>query len=157
MVAETGNPEKLVKQLMENPGYLEPVVSKGGAEGTGKMSLEIITNAEHPTFDLITMIVPSSDWFTGVTACDMCDHETGEWKTGAVMDMLMPYDAGTVKAQSFTGKSKPMRKHKKIKMIKCSRKPKAFCRRSRRGKKKMGKIVASLATLKIEEKNNKNN
>ena len=39
------------------------------------------------------MQAPSPDWFTGLYDVELCDSETGEWKTSVVLDVPL-YDAG---------------------------------------------------------------
>ena len=64
-------------------------------------NLEMVTlSTYHPRITLLTKIVPSPDWFTGVSGLSLL-NEQGQWRQSHVVD-LFPWDAGTEEGSGFS-------------------------------------------------------
>lgn len=127
-VAETGNPGPLVGEL-DNAMYLSSARAAGPVfqrDETTEMMIELTADAMHDQLTAISMVAPSPNWYSGVASVDLCDHDTGEWKTDITMDLKV-YDAGTDRGMTFTAANDaiPSAEHKIIKTVKC--RGYAFC------------------------------
>lgn len=49
---------------------------------------------------IVTALLPSPDWFLGVSNLELCSVETGEWAQSVILN-LYPLDAGTDSGLSF--------------------------------------------------------
>lgn len=126
-MAEFGGTSTLVQELKSNADkYLDVQTARSGiGRGTGEMSLSLEVDGDHDRVGLVTMIAPSPDWFSGVSAAELCDYQTGEWKQNVELD-LYAYDAGTDKGKYFDSENRPRSNYKDIKRIKCGKG--VFCR-----------------------------
>ncbi|XP_029465957.1 spondin-2-like [Rhinatrema bivittatum] len=67
--------------------------------GEGNTSTVITLAPSHPLVSVLLRIIPSPDWFVGISALDLC--ENGQWKTRVLYD-LFPWDAGTDSGFTFS-------------------------------------------------------
>jgi hypothetical protein len=74
------------KQRVGHPFSAEGVVSPG------RRTAEFTAEADHPYMSFVTMLAPSPDWFTGVSALPLTNK--GAW-IDAAEAMLWVWDAGT--------------------------------------------------------------
>lgn len=65
----------------------------------GTVSLEFEVSQTHPLVTLVSMVAPSPDWFTGVSAVSL--FESGQWVERRSLE-LGPWDAGTDSGRTFT-------------------------------------------------------
>ena len=79
------------------------VVEAGGIKAVpGRVSTTFSTTRDHPLLSVITMLAPSPDWFTGVSAVRL--HSNDEW-VDAIKLPLWVWDAGTDSGASFESKN----------------------------------------------------
>mmetsp|Transcript_10732 Transcript_10732/g.14011 ORF Transcript_10732/g.14011 Transcript_10732/m.14011 type:complete len:249 (+) Transcript_10732:145-891(+) len=126
-MAEFGGTFTLTSELEDNEAYLDVATSGSGTSNTGDMALTLEVDATRDQVGFVSMIAPSPDWFIGVSAVELCDYETGQWKSNITLPMFA-YDAGTDKGKLFDSDDKPNKNHKKIKKIKCG---KVFCKKKK--------------------------
>jgi hypothetical protein len=65
----------------------------------GSVSLEFEVSQGHPAVTLVSMVAPSPDWFTGVSAFQLL--ENAQWIERRSLE-LGPWDAGTDSGTTFT-------------------------------------------------------
>ncbi|CAK1540724.1 unnamed protein product [Leptosia nina] len=102
MLAEQGNTTKLEMEILSELGASVRTVIK--ASGRPKPSMATTASfrvtREHHRVSLVTAILPSPDWFLGVSNMELCDAVTGTWAPNLTLN-LYPLDAGTDSGVTF--------------------------------------------------------
>ncbi|MEL6617660.1 MAG: spondin domain-containing protein [Pseudomonadota bacterium] len=102
LVATNGRMSVLEAELAEGrrrDRVAEAIVLPGIDDGVGRFSFEIAVSDKHRFVSLATMLAPSPDWFTGVSAVALRD-DTG-WVDRTVP--LWVWDAGADSGPDFEG------------------------------------------------------
>ena len=102
MMAERGRREPLDAEFDAATSGGEAGVlfaSEGLASLPGTMTAAFEIEAAHPYVSLATMIAPSPDWFTGVSALPLLRN--GEWLDSLTLD-LFGWDSGTDSGTTYT-------------------------------------------------------
>lgn len=109
-IAESGNPNTLLRELSENTEVMSNFelrgTSVGTSTGTIASSAQSVTAVGDTAIWLacVTMIAPSPDWVVGIPSRNLCDEFEGT-SGGSFEVNLMAYDAGTKNGESYTGGS----------------------------------------------------
>ncbi|XP_066284264.1 spondin-1-like isoform X2 [Branchiostoma lanceolatum] len=82
--------------------------------GVGSTAANITVNGNYPMVSFMVRLVPSPDWFTGVSSLNLC--EDGRWKDEVHVD-LDPWDAGTDGGLTFSSPSFAEKRQHRISMI----------------------------------------
>ncbi|CAH1265381.1 SPON2 [Branchiostoma lanceolatum] len=82
--------------------------------GVGSTAANITVNGKNPMVSFMVRLVPSPDWFTGVSSLNLC--EDGRWKDEVHVD-LDPWDAGTDGGLTFSSPSFAEKRQHRISMI----------------------------------------
>ncbi|XP_078596715.1 uncharacterized protein LOC144873319 isoform X2 [Branchiostoma floridae x Branchiostoma japonicum] len=90
--------------------FLAPRVGRG----VGSTAANITVNSKYPLVSFMVRLVPSPDWFTGVSSLSLC--EDGQWKDEVHVD-LDPWDAGTDGGLTFSSPSFAEKRQHRISMI----------------------------------------
>ncbi|CAG4949338.1 unnamed protein product [Colias eurytheme] len=102
MLAEQGNTTKLEMEILAQLG--SSVRSLIKASGQPKPNMATTTtfrvSKEYHLVSLVTAILPSPDWFLGVSNMEMCDAATGVWAPNLTLN-IYPLDAGTDSGATF--------------------------------------------------------
>lgn len=72
--------------------------------GLGKTSTNFITDGLHSQVSFMVRLMPSPDWFVGLSSFDLCEET--KWKSHLKID-LHPMDAGTDRGLTFTSPDWP--------------------------------------------------
>ncbi|KAH9499217.1 Spondin-2 [Bulinus truncatus] len=103
--AETGDPSQL--DIASTQGYmhvLDAFIAPPIQQSVGQTSTIIFLDGRHSRVSFIMKIVPSPDWFVGVSSVDLCAN--GRWKNRVHMD-IQPMDSGTDRGLTFTSPNWP--------------------------------------------------
>ncbi|CAG9579015.1 unnamed protein product [Danaus chrysippus] len=102
MLAEQGNTTKLEIEIRMQLGSTVRTIIKASGHPRPNMATTSIfrVTREHHLVSLVTAILPSPDWFLGVSNMEMCDMLTGTWAPHLVLN-LYPLDAGTDSGLTF--------------------------------------------------------
>lgn len=108
-VAETGNPDQLEMELMNQRkrNVFSIRVEDGPSSGTARRRAAVKVNGGRSYISSIAMMAPSPDWFTGIEAVNMCNEETGEFYD-EMTGNLSAWDAGTDAGTEFTSEDVPL-------------------------------------------------
>jgi len=68
--------------------------------------LQVTASCGFPLASAVSMIAPSPDWMAGVSGLDLCDHQTGRWKSAVQID-CPPVDAGTDSGTTLQAANQP--------------------------------------------------
>lgn len=80
----------------------------------GRVSTTFSTTKDHPLLSVITMLAPSPDWFTGVSAVRLNSND--EWED--VIEMpLWVWDAGTDSGVTFVSKNADTQPRESIRLL----------------------------------------
>ena len=145
VVAETGNPDPLVRELYKDKraGYVKGISrAESPIDSTESLELEIVVDRHRPYVSMVTMLFPSPDWFTGIRDVDMCDRRTGQWKKQIDFDSLMAYDAGTDSGKLFDSPNEPTKPAENIFLLTCGNG--VFCSK--------GDKFLPVASVKLQQK-----
>lgn len=107
---ELRDAKEAVKEFTESPGSTP-------GDGTPILKAKITVDAEHPLISAAAMAAPSSDWFAGLSAVNMCDKTTGQWKTTYTREVANAYDAGTDSGDCFVCSNEETSPNDKISMV----------------------------------------
>ncbi|GAB1598708.1 spondin-1-like [Argonauta hians] len=112
--AETGATKDFDSEIQGHDSVLDvfelPAIGKGYGQSKGSMFLD----SSHPFVSLMVKIIPSPDWFVGVSSLNLCSKQ--KWKKKVVMK-LSPVDAGTDIGLTFTAPNWPAYPPEKINRI----------------------------------------
>jgi len=89
-----------IKKYMKPNFVYKAYKGEGDLKAVDEVSMDIMVKDMYSMVSLISMIVPSPDWFVGVDSYDLCDSD-GKWKTMEELNLL-PWDAGTDSGTQFT-------------------------------------------------------
>ncbi|XP_069468308.1 spondin-2-like [Ambystoma mexicanum] len=115
MFVELGKPQLLIEEmgLAEDKVWswfqADPIQS-----GEGNTTTTISMNSSHPLVSVIVRMVPSPDWFVGVSSLNLC--ENGQWTRGEKCD-LFPWDAGTDSGFTFSSPNFETHPQEKVSQI----------------------------------------
>ena len=91
----------LLLEVQASPDALDSLIgATNSISATGSESLATTLTTQHPRVTLVTMIVPSHDWFVGVSGLPLLDS-SGLWRRSHVVE-LYPWDAGTEDGTDFS-------------------------------------------------------
>ena len=76
-------------------------VTAGGTGSTGTSSFDLSLNRDMPLFTFASMVAPSPDWFVGLSAFSLLDHQGGWIKDTGHMNLAV-WDAGTETGNQFS-------------------------------------------------------
>ena len=147
VVAETGNPEPLVRELYKakSSGYVKDIAqAESPIDSTASLELEIIVDRHRPYVSMVTMLFPSPDWFTGIRDVDMCNRRTGQWKKEIDFNSLMAYDAGTDSGKLFDSTDELTKPPERIFLLACG--DGVFCQE--------GDAFLPVAAVKLQQRRN---
>lgn len=117
LVAENGRSGILKAQFDEwrRKDRVGAVIEANGIKSVpGKISTTFKTTLEHPLLSVITMVAPSPDWFTGVSAVRL--HSDDGWAD--IIELpLWVWDAGTDSGTSFIAKNAETQPHESIRLL----------------------------------------
>ncbi|CAI9718730.1 Hypothetical predicted protein [Octopus vulgaris] len=112
--AETGVSTDFDSEVQGQKGVLDafnlPAIGKGFGQSQGSMFVDSV----HPLVSFIVKIIPSPDWFVGVSSLNLCSKK--KWKKKVIMK-LFPVDAGTDIGLTFTSPNWPAYPPEKINRI----------------------------------------
>ncbi|XP_045769011.1 spondin-2-like [Maniola jurtina] len=96
MLAEQGNTTKLEMDMINQVGVSVRTVIKASRQPKPNMVTRSIfrVSREHHLVSLVTAIIPSPDWFLGVSNMELCDFTTNKWTPSYTLN-IYPLDAGT--------------------------------------------------------------
>ena len=94
-LAETGGTSTLRSEIQSKISSQEAqqIISIAGTGATGSSSVTLTLRKDYPLVSLASMLAPSSDWFTGISAHSLLDSN-GDWKATHTVQLRV-YDAGT--------------------------------------------------------------
>ncbi|XP_068632955.1 spondin-1-like [Battus philenor] len=101
-LAEQGNTTQLEIEIMKQLGRNVRTIIKAVAPlktNTQTTSMFRVTR-DHHLVSLVTALIPSPDWFLGVSNMELCDVRTGTWANNLTLN-LYPMDAGTDSGKKF--------------------------------------------------------
>ncbi len=100
-VAELGNAAQMKAEIHDamTAGTAADLLSEPGISSPGMARLSFVIHPSHPLVTLVTMVVPSPDWFVGVHGLSLI--EAGRW-VEAVTVPVFAYDSGTDSGVSYT-------------------------------------------------------
>ncbi|MGK5091119.1 spondin domain-containing protein [Deltaproteobacteria bacterium TL4] len=102
--AETGNKGFMIHEVntavLRGQAYAY-LSGEGMEHSPGKVSIRIKLNQEFPLVTLIANVVPSPDWFVGVSGLSLCFND--QWLEKTEVE-LYAYDAGTDSGSDYTAK-----------------------------------------------------
>ncbi|KAJ1141138.1 hypothetical protein NDU88_007473 [Pleurodeles waltl] len=100
MFVENGKPQQLIEELEAAEGKVRiPFQADQIPSGEGNTTTIVTMEPSHPFVSIIVRIVPSPDWFVGVSSLNLCENST--WRTRKLLD-LYPWDAGTDSGFTFS-------------------------------------------------------
>ncbi|KAL4231890.1 Spondin-2 [Mactra antiquata] len=82
--------------------------------GLGKTATNFITDGSHTKISFMVKLIPSPDWFVGLSSFDLCEKK--RWKSHIKID-LYPMDAGTDEGLTFTSPNWPSIPRENIYML----------------------------------------
>ncbi|CAH2232687.1 jg5312 [Pararge aegeria aegeria] len=102
MLAAQGNTTKLEMQMINLVGLSVRTVIKASGQPRPNMETHSIfrVSREHHLVSLVTAIIPSPDWFLGVSNMELCEVNTNRWAPNLTLN-LYPLDAGTDSGLKF--------------------------------------------------------
>ncbi|CAG4985689.1 unnamed protein product [Parnassius apollo] len=101
-LAEQGNTTQLEIEIMKQLGRNVRTVIKAVAPPKTIMQTKSIfrVTREHHLVSLVTALIPSPDWFLGVSNMELCDVMSNTWANSLILN-LYPMDAGTDSGKKF--------------------------------------------------------
>ena len=117
LVAENGRSGILKAQFEElrRKNRIGAVVEADGIKAVpGRFSTTFSTTQEHPLLSVITMVAPSPDWFTGVSAVPL--HSDDGW-VDVVKLPLWVWDAGTDSGPTYVAKNDDTQPRESVRLL----------------------------------------
>ncbi|XP_021961182.1 spondin-2 [Folsomia candida] len=102
--AETGASDVLDQLSQGEGGIYDEFIAPSVLHGVGSTHAEFFVDGNHSRVSLISRIVPSPDWFVGISSYDLCSN--GRW-VDSVMIEVDPLDAGSDNGLTFTSPNWP--------------------------------------------------
>ena len=105
-MAERGSKDPLRAEIQNliNAGLACELISGGGTDSPGSVSVTFTVTPECPEVSIVSMVAPSPDWFVGVSNVRLADGKN--WVASRVIE-LYPYDAGTDSGTTFEAPNQP--------------------------------------------------
>jgi len=105
-MAERGSKDPLRAEIQNliNAGLACALISGGGTDSPGSVSVTFTVTPECPEVSIVSMVAPSPDWFVGVSSVRLADGKN--WVASRVIE-LYPYDAGTDSGTTFEAPNQP--------------------------------------------------
>lgn len=102
MLAEQGNTTKLEMEIMSELGTSVRTLLKASGQPRPDMRTAAMfrVTREHHLVSLVAAVLPSPDWFVGVSNMELCDVSTGTWAPNLTLN-IYPSDAGTDSGLTF--------------------------------------------------------
>ena len=102
----SGNSTELEKEITSRIMYNKTAwmvikQTDGPTDGSGahKTGIKVEVTADYPMVSVISMLVPSPDWFVGIKGVNLCNG--GMWMDYLNITSLLPWDAGTDSGEMF--------------------------------------------------------
>ena len=93
---------EITQQIMYNKTAWKVIKQTDGpTDGSGahKKGIMVEVTADYPLVSLMSMLVPSPDWFVGISGVSLCN--AGMWRDYLNITSLQPWDAGTEDGNMF--------------------------------------------------------
>jgi len=103
--AQSGYSEEYTLETQGASGILDIFSCPKINRGVGSSTAEVFVDNTHSLVSFVSRMVPSPDWFTGISDIDLCGDD-GHWVQQRRYD-LGPLDAGTDKGMTFTAPNWP--------------------------------------------------
>lgn len=107
VVAETGEKGTLINEintLITNNDADKIIDGAGIPADSNSVSLSFSANTNYSYFSIVSMLVPSPDWFIGIDNLQL--YENNKWKDNLTLNLRV-YDAGSDSADTFTAANAP--------------------------------------------------
>ncbi|MBX2869659.1 MAG: spondin domain-containing protein [Acidiferrobacterales bacterium] len=117
LLAENGRFGILRAQFeeLERRDRIGAVVEAGGIKSLpGQVSTTFKTTKNHPLLSVVTMLAPSPDWFTGISAVNLLDG--GKWIDTLSLPLWV-WDAGTDSGSTFKSKNIDTQPRESIRLL----------------------------------------
>ncbi|RUS73090.1 hypothetical protein EGW08_019151, partial [Elysia chlorotica] len=115
LFAEEGDPKYLDSESKQGyGGVLDTFTAPPVNSGVGSTSVMVALDGKHTQLSFMMKIIPSPDWFVGLSSEDLC--ESGKWRKHFYAE-LRPMDAGTDQGFTFTAPNWPHEPHQPISEI----------------------------------------
>ncbi|CAG7830855.1 unnamed protein product [Allacma fusca] len=109
--AETGASDVLDELSQGEGGIFDEFNAPPIPQGVGRTEAEFFVDGNHSRVSLISRIVPSPDWFVGLSSFNLCSN--GRWIDNVTLEEY-PFDAGTDNGFTFTSPNWPTEPRSKI-------------------------------------------
>lgn len=105
-VAEAGSKTVLISEIEEliSAGDAQLILSSGGTNSPGIVTLDFTIKSSHPYVSLVSMIGPSPDWFVAIENVQL---NTGGFWLPTLSRNVRVYDSGTDSGSSFKSSNLP--------------------------------------------------
>ncbi|CAH0714705.1 unnamed protein product, partial [Brenthis ino] len=102
MLAEQGNTTKLELEILKQLGISVRTLLKASGQPKPNMKTTAMfrVTREHHLVSLVAAILPSPDWFVGVSNMELCDVASGTWAPNLTLNIYAS-DAGTDSGLTF--------------------------------------------------------
>ena len=87
--------------------------TEGLAAGVGALSVQLTVSAKHSLVSFATMLAPSPDWFTGISAINLKDGDT--WRNEARAPLWV-WDAGVDNGVTYDAPNTPIQPRQSIRL-----------------------------------------
>ncbi|MEM7195733.1 MAG: spondin domain-containing protein [Pseudomonadota bacterium] len=117
LVAENGRSGILRAQFeeLERRDRIGAIIDGKGLKNVpGTISARFETTRSHPLLSVVTMLAPSPDWFTGVSAVNLLKDD--QW-IDSIQQTLWVWDAGTDSGPTFTSKNADTQPRQSVRLL----------------------------------------
>ncbi len=115
IVAETGNPRTLVRELNSNQNVMHVSTAMGPFNSPGMSMVSLLASEGAEYVSMVTMIAPSPDWIAGVSRYKLKDANNN-W-IDKKMIPVYAIDAGTDSGRTYTSEDLPTVPQERVKLI----------------------------------------
>lgn len=116
--AEDGDMTGFDKEAQSYGGIRDSFTAAPIRGGLGKSGTHFITDGRHTKVSFMVKIIPSPDWFVGISSFDLCQRK--RWKKYVEVD-LYPLDAGIDNGLAFSSPNWPSKPAEEIYKLSPSR------------------------------------
>lgn len=119
MLATRGNTDYLEAELKNNKTEIRTIIKARGidhGDTNGKTYAVFRVDPQHHIISLASQIIPSPDWFIGISGLELCSSN-GEWTKQREMN-LYPFDAGADSGATYTSHDQETKPKEAIRRIK---------------------------------------
>ncbi|XP_053612551.1 spondin-2-like [Plodia interpunctella] len=115
MLAEQGNTTTLEMEIQEDLGQnVRTLIRATGPHNTSSTTVSSFrVSPEKHVVSIATALLPSPDWFLGVSNLELCDVRTNQWAPNVTLN-LYPLDAGTDSGLNFESSNEETLPHHPI-------------------------------------------